>query len=531
MMAQPKARQPQDPYAQRGKALASQVQRLRGWVGSDPSRAPELSDALVELTAHRLLGHGYTAAAADAQESVRRAGEMLAGQGPIGPYTSIPDAARYVTAVVHLSAIQVGLGLPDAAGRTMESLQDLRDQLRGSGLEQRLAPQTVVWALWSSARSALAAGEVAAANAYADATSARLAESDLRNDPEAGYLATDVDRLASDCRWAAGRPTEALSYLYAAKSRYDEMVDGRLDEPARLSPGLLERLAEPLFALYRDLADRLAASGEVEVGLDTRRRLIELLRGLTGRLGDPVRIQLAAALSDLASDLVAADRVDEADAAAVEAAATTPSGSETAVQDLARGVVNRGSQLITWTPLPASASFAPRAASVAAIKIVDQSALDAELRRQLDTWLQNARPEARRLELERMEHARIEAERSEAQRVAAERSAAEKRAAEVAQAAEAERAEAERQAAAEEAERLERKRRREERIEAHRLEVEKREAERREAERREAERQAAEAADPAEAERLELERLQAELDELERAEQLAREKEPPSASS
>jgi hypothetical protein len=309
------------------------------------------------------------------------------------------------------------------------------------------------------------------------------------------------------------------------------MVDGRLDEPARLSPGLLERLAEPLFALYRDLADRFAASGEVEVGLVTRRRLIELLRGLAGRLGDPVRIQLASALSDLASDLVAADRVDEADAAAAEAAATTPSGSETAVQDLARGVVNRGSQLITWTPLPASASFAPRAASVAAIKIVDQSALDAELQRQLATWLQSARPEAHRLELERMEHARIEAELSEAQRVAAERSAAEKRAAEAAKAAEAERVEAERQAAAEEAERLERKRRREERIEAHRLEIEKREAERRDAERREAERQAAEAADPAEAERLELERLQAELDELERAEQLAREKEPPSATS
>ena len=59
-MAQPKSRQQSpDLYAQRGKALGSLVQRLRGWVGSDPSREPELADALVELTAHRLLGHGY----------------------------------------------------------------------------------------------------------------------------------------------------------------------------------------------------------------------------------------------------------------------------------------------------------------------------------------------------------------------------------------------------------------------------------------------------------------------------------------
>src|SRR5262245_40270232 len=100
------AKQPQDPYAQQGKTLTSSVQRLRGWVGSDPSRAPELADALVQLTAHRLLGHGFAAAAADAQEAVRRAAELLAAQGPIGPYTSIRDAARYVTAVVHLATIQ-----------------------------------------------------------------------------------------------------------------------------------------------------------------------------------------------------------------------------------------------------------------------------------------------------------------------------------------------------------------------------------------------------------------------------------------
>jgi hypothetical protein len=531
MMGQAKARQSQDPYAQRGKALTSLVQRLRGWVGSDPSKGPELADALVELTAHRLLGHGYAAAAADAQESVRRAGEMLAAKGPIGPYTSISDAARYVRAVVHLATIQAGLGLPDASGRTIESLEDMREQLRGKGLEQRLDAQTAIWALSCSSRAALASGDIAAANAYADAAVARLAESDLQDDPDAAYVAMDVDRLASDCRWAAGRAEEALPYMYAAKSRYDDAVDGRLDEPARLSPALLERLAEPLFGLYRDMADRLAASGEVDMGLVTRRRLIELLRGLSGRLGDSVGVQLASALSDLTSDLSAAGRVDEAEAVAAEAAASLPSGSDAAVEELARGVVSRGTQLISWTSLPPTASYAATTAAVAETKIVSLSALDAERQRKMAVWLQFARPQARRLEHERMDQARIDAARRAAEQVEAERAAAEKFAAERAQAAVAERLDAERQAAAEEAERLERKRRREERLEAHRLEVERREAERLEAERRAAEKQAV---DPAEAERLDLERLQAEIDELERAERRAQaeqqEAEPPPAA-
>jgi hypothetical protein len=512
-MAQPKSRQQSpDLYAQRGKALGSSVQRLRGWVGSDPSREPELADALVGLTAHRLLGHGYATAAADAQESVRRAGELLAAKGPIGPYTSISDAARYVTAAVHLGAIQAGLGLPDAAGRTIDSLQDMRDQLRGKGLEQRLQPQTAVWALSCSARASLASGDVATANAYADAAVARLAESDLGDDPAAAYLAMDVERLASDCRWAAGRAEESVSYVYSAKSRYDDVVDGRLAEPARLSPALLERLAEPLFGLYGDMADRLAGSGESEVGLITRRRLIELLGGLTRRLGEPVRVQLASALADLARDLSELDRVDEAKVVRVEADALLPDGSETAVQDLARGTVSLGTQAITWAPLPPTVSYAATTASTgattaptAATKIVDLAALQAERQRDLAVWLQFARPQARRLEHERMEQARIDAERREADRDTAERAAAEKLAAERVEAAEAERLEAERQAAAEEAERLERKRRREERLEAHRLEVEQREAELREAQR-------------LELERLELERLQAEIDELERRE-------------
>ena len=322
MAQQQKARKPpQDPYAQQGKTLTSSVQRLRGWVGSDPSRAPELADALVELTAHRLLGHAYTAAAPDAQEAVRRAAQMLTANGPIGPYTSVSDAVRYIDAVVQLATVQAGMGLPDTAGRTIESLQDMQEQLRELRLDQQLKPRTAIWALSCSARAALASGDVASANAYADAVLARLAESGLRDDSDAAYLAIDADRLASDCRWAAGRAEDALSHLHRAKDRYEEVVDGRLQEPARLSPVLVERLAEPLFGLYRDMADRLAASGEVDLGLVNRRALVETLHGLAGRLGDPTRILLASALADLADDLLAADRIDEAEAAADEAAA------------------------------------------------------------------------------------------------------------------------------------------------------------------------------------------------------------------
>ncbi len=324
--AQKKPKQPQDPYAQQGKQLASSAQRLRGWVGSDPARTPELADALVQLTRHRLLGHAYAAAAADAQESVVRAAQLLTANGPIGPYTSIGDATRYVTALIHLASTQFGLGVPSAAGRTLTSLQDIRQQLREFQIEERLEPLDSIWALSVAAAAQLASGDVAAANAYADDALAQLTASGLRDAADGSFLAMDVDRLVSDCRWAAGRVEESLTSLHAAKARYDDLVDGRLREPGRLSPALMERLAEPLFGLYRDMADRLRATGEVDLGLVTRRALVDLLRGLAGRMGDATRRQLASALADLANDLSAVDRVDEADAAAAEASALALSG-------------------------------------------------------------------------------------------------------------------------------------------------------------------------------------------------------------
>jgi hypothetical protein len=335
-----------------------------------------------------------------------------------------------------------------------------------------------------------------------------LAESDLANDPDTAYLVLDVNQVASDSRWAARRTQEALGCLYIAKERYDVVVGGRLDEPGRLSPALLERLTEPLFSLYRDLADRLVALGEVDLGLVTRRRLIELLRGLGGRVGDPVPAQLATAVADLAADLAKLDRSQEAETASAEAAMIM-SPDSAAVQDVAGDRVSLGPEVITWNPLPSAASYAATTAASAGLRIVDLAALQRAWQQRTAAWLEAERPEARRLELARMQQARIDAERREAEEFAAGRAAAERRSAERAKAEESKRLEAERRAAAEEAERLERKRRREERIEAHRLEVERRETERREAEQREAERE-------------ELERIQAQIEELERAEEQTR---------
>lgn len=517
---QNRPKQPQDPYAQQGKQLVSGVQRLRGWVGSDPTRAPELADALVALTEHRLLGHAYTVAAPEAQESVKLAAQLLTANGPIGPYTSVDDAARYVTAVVQLGVIQTAAGLAEQGAGTVASLDELREELGSLPLAAALAPTSKIWALTCRARGALVADDVPGANAYADAALQRLAESGLRSQSEMAYVVLDTDRLVSDARWAAGSDGEALTHLHVARETYDRVVDGRLDQAGRLAPALLQRLAEPLYGLYRDLADRLLSVGELDLGLVTRRQLVELLRGLAPR-DDTARVQLAASLSDLVSDLRSVGRAEEAELVADELAAV-PAVDRTAASELAAGLA-RGDGTVRWEPLSPVAAFAGAEVSGAA----DAASVEAELRRDTEERLAAEREAARRIEQERLAEARVAAEqrgveRAEAERVAAERAEAERLEQERREAARvaAEQAEADRVAAEEEAERLERKRRREERMEAHRLEQERLETERAEAERQAIEQREAQrrAADPAELERWELERLQAELAELERAE-------------
>ncbi|MBA8793712.1 hypothetical protein FHX74_001317 [Friedmanniella endophytica] len=582
-MAQTTARtkQPQDPYARQAKTLSAQVQRLRGWLGSDPSRLADLTDALLALDEHRLLGHQYRAAGPDAQEAVKRSAELLLADGPVGPYTTAPDAVRCGVAFLQLAAVQVGLGVPGGAGRTLASWQQLHAQLVPHRLDLRLPAVAAFRGLHAGARAALADGDPARANGWADRAAAALPSvpAEARAD---GFLELDLDLLLADVRWAAGRGEESLTLLHRARDRYEEMVGGRFDQPGRHPVPLLQRLAEPLFGLHRDLADRLRRSAEIELALVTRRRLVELLAGLAPRLEDPVPAQLTASLTDLADDLLVAGRVDEAvpvageavgraeeraaagaprllagavwarvlaasgepDEAAdllgglrrAEAAAAGPeivayadavqqelTGAEPgadldALRDAARGVLPLGPR-IDWPVADPGPAYAFVALAAAPEPVVRPADED---------WIRAERDRAHRVEEERLVAARREGdERRRAEEQAA-RAAAEREAAQAAAAAEEARRVRAQQEAAAEADRVERQRRREERLREHQAELDRRAAEERAARRAELQtRIAALSADAVGAESSELERLRLELASL--AEPTRVEPKPPRA--
>ena len=234
----------------------------------------------------------------------------------------------------------------------------------------------MIWALTSTARGALAAGDLAGANAHADAALQRLTASDLRSQPEAAYVVVDTDRLVSDARWAAGLADEALTHLHLARETYDRVVEGRLSRAGQLAPALVQRLAEPLYEVYRDLADRLLSVGEVDLGLVTRRQLIDLLRGLAAR-DEVARVQLAASLADLVRDLRAVERVEEADLVAEDLDAV-PAGDRAAAGELAAGLA-RGEGGLQWAPLSAFAAYA----GAQAVGGEEAAAVEADLQREL----------------------------------------------------------------------------------------------------------------------------------------------------
>ncbi|MGI3783022.1 MAG: hypothetical protein ACRYG2_19850 [Janthinobacterium lividum] len=529
--------QPKDAYAQTGKALASQVQRLRGWISTDASRVPELVDALNALVAHRLDGHAYAAAGADAQEAVRRSADLLLASGPIGPYSSAVDAGRCGTALVQLAALQVAVGLVGAAGATLDSWDGIRTQVAEAGTTVELAPEVGRQALSVAARVSLADGDVASANAYADAV---LAVGGPPSD-DPGFGAVDLGRLASDVRWAAGLTEQSLGFLHTAKESYERVAGDRLAEPGRLAPALAERLTEPLPGLYRDLADRLAAVGEVDLALANRRQLVARLHAFESR-SETFRAPLATALTDLASDLLRAERAEEAFDAATEAQeAASTRGVPAATRLLAAAVLARAS-LASGRPAPvgslrglltgegetagpgvrsvvqaalaetlraegleeAAASAQAQATAATGAVLEDQargvvsrgdggvswSPLDPQRaygaplsapggRAPVPTWLEQERAEARRQETERAEEARRDAEERAAEEVRTRQAALARAAARAAsEAQEHEREEARRQAA-DEAEQAETKRRREERLRQHQAEVDAREREER----------------------------------------------------
>ena len=459
-----------DGYTQRGRELASDVARLKGWIGNDPARAGELAEALNALTAHRLLGRGFTEAVADAQEAVTLAGRALAQAGPLGPYAPPTAAAALFAATVHLATIQSAAQLPEAAAQTFATAEALRSQVP---LDAQVPAATGVLALLQAAHAGLVAGDLARANAWADgavAVAAGLAPDDD------SFLPLEVHRVVAECRWAAGLGTDAVTHSLIAVECFGDVALDRLLQPGRLNEALLARLTEPAYVVYSEAADRLIATGDVDAGLTTRRELVGLLAMLVDRGDDVMAAQLAQARADLAADLERGGRFDEAELLRRDprVAALAPRPALTVP----------GTSGVAWLPLGDAEVFGRARPELVARRVREATVQLITSRAGYEAGEAAKRADAL-AELERL--AAVEREVVAA---AAARGAAERRAADEARAVR-EREEAlaaEGRAEAEAAERAEAKQARIERKEAYRLEAEQREIERLAAQRSDAKR-------------------------------------------
>ena len=486
--------QPSDTFAHQTRRLTSELQRLRDWAGGDPARMGRVADALVELTGHRLSGHCWAEAASGVQEAVTLAAKVLAQHGPVGPYTPRADAVRSITALVQLAMIQSAAGLPAQAEQALAAAFGLREQLSRLDLDADLSPRTIAWALLVWARAGLAADDVAAANARVDAALAVAAD-------DGEFVALDVDRLASEARWAAGSAEPAVEYVLRAVERYDAHALEALESTAQWPAALVERLSEPLFGLYSEAADRVLGVGAPGLGLTLRRRLVDLLGALAVRLPAAQQL-LVVALTDLAEDLRGLGRNPEADDVADLAASILGDSDDEALPRRERA---RLGAHISWTALPPAEAFgvasgaqdepSGRLAALRGPADAAESIRRTETEAVLARRVREADDEAVRLaeeaEQKRLEHERLAAERAETQ------------AREAFEAAEAER--------------LERQRKRAERIAEHERQLERERAEAEAALRA----RVSDETDEERAEREELERLAAELAALEAAEEIA----------
>ena len=486
--------QPSDTFAHQTRRLTSELQRLRDWAGGDPARMGRVADALVELTGHRLSGHCWAEAASGVQEAVTLAAKVLAQHGPVGPYTPRADAVRSITALVQLAMIQSAAGLPAQAEQTLAAAFGLREQLSRLDLDADLSPRTIAWALLVWARAGLAADDVAAANARVDAALAVAAD-------DGEFVAIDVDRLASEARWAAGSAEPAVEYVLRAVERYDAHALEALESTAQWPAALVERLSEPLFGLYSEAADRVLGVGAPGLGLTLRRRLVDLLGALAVRLPAAQQL-LVVALTDLAEDLRGLGRNPEADDVADLAASILGDSDNEALPRRERA---RLGAHISWTALSPAEAFgvasgaqdepSERLAALRGPADAAESIRRTETEAVLARRVREADDEAVRL-AEEAEQKRLEQERLAAKR-------AETQAREAFEAAEAER--------------LERQRKRAERIAEHERQLERERAEAEAALRA----RVSDETDEERAEREELERLAAELAALEAAEEIA----------
>lgn len=408
---------PPDAYAQRAKQLTATLNRLRGRVGTDESKTPELADALLDLTGHRLLGHEFAEAATGAQESVALAARLLASHGPLGPYTPADAATRIVTAMVYLATVQTEAGRVEDAAQSLVSADTVLAAMRTHAVNVVVPAEARAWEGIARARTALAEDDPADANARIDAVAVA---------PEF----QELDRLQTlaAARWAAGALDQSVAAAWQAAERYERdyapIVLARGIAPARLA-----RLTQPLTAVYADLADRLAALGDLEAAITTRRTLADRLGALAEQRGRQGAAEWAAARRALADDLAMVGREHEAAqlmaAPGVQAAPSRPGleAPETSIS-----WVGASSEL-------ADAAARAEAARAAAVRAEREHAEAVERERRV-----RAEREAERIEAER----RAAEERAQAEREAAELAEAEREAATQAAIAESQRQRAQR---------------------------------------------------------------------------------------
>ena len=300
-------------HRRRFKQITSQVKKLRGWVGSDASVGESLVDALNEVTALRLLDHSYADAAADAQDALTRANALVAEHGAVGPFTPADDAVRFVTATAQLARLQAGLGQPGAAAATAGAAQAWMGLLPHLDVAPYLAPRTASWLLQARAVGALTAGDVAAANAFADAAVVRAREGGLVG--RDAQVLVDAALLASRARTVAGLPQDAALLAREAMTAASSAL--RQAEPVQQA-SLTGIEVESLVAAGNAVASAWGAQGRWDEATASRRAVLAQIEGATTAPSAQARAYRVRA--DVARDLAQAGDTAGARAAAEQAA-------------------------------------------------------------------------------------------------------------------------------------------------------------------------------------------------------------------
>ena len=300
-------------HRRRFKQATSQVKKLRGWVGSDASVGESLVDALNEVTALRLLDHSYADAAADAQDALTRANALVAEHGAVGPFTPADDAVRFVTATAQLARLQAGLGQPGAAAATAGAAQAWMGLLPHLDVAPYLAPRTASWLLQARAVGALAAGDVAAANAFADAAVVRAREGGLVG--RDAQVLVDAALLASRARTVAGLPQDAALLAREAMTAASSAL--RQAEPVQQA-SLTGIEVESLVAAGDAAASAWGAQGRWDEASAARRAVLAQIEGAT--TAPSAQAWAYRVRADVARDLAQAGDTAGARAAAEQAA-------------------------------------------------------------------------------------------------------------------------------------------------------------------------------------------------------------------